>query len=657
MIHRLLRSPLALILLLSSSASFAQVRSQRQPPREQQRQEEQEDRARSFAEWIKANYTKHEYRIAVRDGVRLFTCAYVPKDASAANIYPILLDRTPYSVGPYGTDNYKNFIGPSEQLARSKYIIVYQDVRGAWMSEGEFVDMRPEDAAEKGGRATDEATDTYDSIDWLVKNLPFNNGKVGMWGISYPGFYTSTGMINAHPALKAASPQAPIADWFIGDDFHHNGALFYPHFFGFIASFGLPRPAPTTHRPPREFEIPNDGYEFYKDIEPLPLANEKYLHGNIAFWNQTLQHPNYDAFWQARNLLPHLKNIKPAVLTVGGWFDAEDLYGAINTYKTVARNSPASQVRLVMGPWCHGCWARTPGSELGDIRFDDNTGDFYRQHIEAPFFEFYLKGHGENNLPNAYVFETGTNEWRRYDAWPPKIAEKKTLYFGANGTLSFTPPTDTGNAFDEYVSDPAKPVPFYDHTFNGMARPYMDGDNRLQGRRTDVLVYQTEPLQEDITLAGPVQPSLQVSTTGTDSDWVVKLIDVYPADAPDPDPNPTQVHVGGYQQMVRGEPMRGRFRNSYEKPQPFQPGQVTKVEFVMPDVNHTFRRGHRIMVQVQSSWFPLVDINPQTFVDIYTAKPSDFQKATQRVFHSKSAPSFVNVWALPQAAAAAAGTD
>ncbi len=657
MIHRPLRSSLALVLLLSATLSFAQVRTQRQSSRaltrEQQRQEEQEERARELAEWIKANYTKHEYRLAMRDGVRLFTCAYIPKDASAATTYPILFDRTPYSVAPYGTDNYKTFIGPNEHLARSKYIFVYQDVRGAWMSEGNFVDMRPEDAADKGGRATDEATDTYDTIDWLVKNVPFNNGKVGMWGISYPGFYTSTGMINAHPALTAASPQAPIADWFIGDDFHHNGAVFLPHFFGFIASFGLPRPTPTTKRPQREFDIPNDGYDFYKGIEPLSLANEKYLHGNVAFWNEFIQHPNYDAFWQARNLLPHLKNIKPAVLTVGGWFDAEDLYGAVNTYKTVARNSPASQVRIVMGPWCHGCWARTEGSELGDVSFDSHTGEFYREHIETPFFEFYLKGRGENNLPAAYMFETGTNQWRRYDSWPPKNVEKKTLYFGSNGTLSFTPPEETGNAFDEYVSDPAKPVPFYDPTANGMARPYMVGDNRLQGRRTDVLVYQTEPLQEDITLAGPVQPSLQVSTTGTDSDWIVKLIDVYPADAPDPDPNPREVHMGGYEQMVRGEPMRGRFRNSYEKPQPFQPGQVTKVEFVMPDVNHTFRRGHRIMVQVQSSWFPLVDINPQTFVDIYTAKPSDFQKATQRVYHSRAATSFVNVWALPQAAAPA----
>jgi putative CocE/NonD family hydrolase len=381
-------------------------------------------------------------------------------------------------------------------------------------------------------------------------------------------------------------------------------------------------------------------------MEPLSLANQKYMHGNVAFWNQVVEHPNYDVFWQARNLLPHLKNIRPAVLTVGGWFDAEDLYGAVNTYKTIARNSPAGPVRLVMGPWCHGCWSRTDGDRLGDVSFNAKTGDFYRQNIEFPFFEYYLKGKGTMDLPTAYVFETGTQQWRKYDSWPPKNAAQKALYFGPNGTLSFNPPQEQGEAFDEYVSDPHKPVPYYDHTFSGMARTYMDGDNRLQGRRTDVLVYQTEPLTEDITLAGPLQPSLTVSTSGTDSDWIVKLIDVYPADVPDPDPNPTEVHMAGYQQLVRGEPMRGRFRNSYEKPEAFQPGKPGRVEFVMPDVNHTFRRGHRIMVQVQSTWFPLVDINPQTFVpNIYEAKPSDFQKATQRVYHGRNG-SHLNVWVV-----------
>ena len=642
------RRLLAVVLILSTF-SFAQGRGAQQQTLTREQQSAQ-DRAKELAEFVKANYTKSEYRIAMRDGVRLFTAVYVPKDASAANTYPIMFDRTPYSVRPYGSDNYPGRLGPSELFTRAKYIFVYQDVRGAWMSEGEFVDMRPEDAAERGGKATDEATDTYDSIDWLIKNISFNNGKVGMWGISYPGFYTSTGTINAHPALKAASPQAPIADWFIGDDFHHNGALFLPHFFAFISGFGLPRPEPTTKRPPRSFDTPADGYSFYKSIEPLSLANDKYLHHQVAFWDETMQHPNYDAWWQARNLLPHLKNIKPAILTVGGWFDAEDLYGALNTYKTMAKNSPAERVRLVMGPWCHGCWSVSNYDSLGDIHFNSQVSDYYERNIEFPFFEFYLKGKGSNDLPTASVFETGTNRWRQYDAWPPQNTAEKTLYLGANGTLSFNPPSDSG--FDEYVSDPAKPVPFFEHTTAGMARPYMNGDNREQGWRPDVLVYQTEPLTEDVTIAGPIRPSLQVSTTGTDSDFDVKLIDVYPTEFPNAEPNPMQIEMGGYQQLVRGEPFRGRFRNSFEKPEAFKPGQQTKIEFVMPDVNHTFRRGHRIMVQVQSTWFPLADINPQTFVpNIYLAKPGDFQKATQRVYRGSNG-SKVNVLVLQSKSAA-----
>lgn len=638
---RIARRLLVSVLILSAVA-FAQAGGGQQPAHAQQ------DHARELADFIKANYTKSEYRIPVRDGVHLFTAVYVPKDASATNTYPIMFDRTPYSVRPYGSDNYPGRLGPSEHFARAKYIFVYQDVRGAWMSEGNFVDMRPEDAAERGGKATDEATDTYDSIDWLIKNLPFYNGKVGMWGISYPGFYTSTGVINAHPALKAASPQAPIADWFIGDDFHHNGALFLPHMFLFISVFGQIRQGPTTVRPQRTFEIPPDGYTFFKGMEPLTVANDKYLKHEIPFWDETTQHPNYDAFWQARNLLPHLKNIKPAILTVGGWFDAEDLYGALNTYKTIAKNSPAERVRLVMGPWCHGCWSQPNYDHLGDINFNQPVSDFYERNIEFPFFEFYLKGKGANDLPNASVFETGTNQWRQYDLWPPKNTAEKTLYFGANGTLSFDPPADSG--YDEYISDPNKPVPFYEHTTSGMARPYMDGDNREQGWRTDVLTYQTEPLTEDITIAGPIRPSLQVSTTGTDSDFDVKLIDVYPEEFPNADPNPMQIEMSGYQQLVRGEPFRGRFRNSFEKPEPFKPGQQTKVEFVMPDVNHTFRRGHRIMVQVQSSWFPLADLNPQTFVsNIYEAKPGDFQKATQRVYRGANG-SRVNVLVLNNSA-------
>jgi uncharacterized protein len=493
------------------------------------------------------------------------------------------------------------------------------------------------------------------------------------------------------------SPQAPIANWFLGDDFHHNGALWLPHMFGFMYVFGQPRPEPTTKwREHFEFGTP-DGYDFYlKHAEPLSKIDAEHYQGKVRFWRDVMAHPNYDDFWKARDVPQYLKNVKPAVLVVGGWFDAEDLYGALKTGEAIAKNNPAVPPTLVMGPWFHGGWSRSEGIALGDARFGSKTSVFYREQIEFPFFEFHLKGNGSIDLPRAYVFETGRNEWEKYDSWPPKSAAKKTLYLSANGKLAFdaskgpcgdgavprpdagkiegvphpsssgeggtseqaadsgqpraaggTAPSPRATCFDEYVSDPAKPVPFIDQTSTTMERSYMTADQRLQGRRTDVLVYETEPLDNDITFAGPVRPSLFVSTSGTDSDFVVKLIDVYADDATDNEPNPANVKMGGYQQLVRGEPMRGRFRNSYEKPEAFQPGKLTKVEFVMPDVNHTFRRGHRIMVQVQSTWFPLVDINPQTFVNIYTAKPEDFQKATERVYHAPEAASHVEVMVLP----------
>jgi putative CocE/NonD family hydrolase len=619
-----------------------------------------------LADFIRANYTKYEYRIPMRDGARLFTAVYVPKDASAQQTYPIMIERTPYTAGPYGVDNYPNVLGPNEQFTHSKYIFVYQDVRGRFMSEGQFEDMRPYIPVKKSAKDVDESTDTYDTIDWLVKNVQFNNGKVGMWGISYPGFYAAYSLIDSHPALKAVSPQAPIANWFIGDDFHHNGALWLPHMFGFMYVFGQPRPELTTKWGDHfDFGTP-DGYDFYlKNTEPLSKVDSNYYKGNVRFWEELISHPNYDQFWQARDLPQYIKNVKPAVLVVGGWFDAEDLYGALHTAEAVAKNNPAEPPTLVMGPWFHGGWSRSDGIGLGDARFGSKTSVFYREQIEFPFFESHLKGKGPADFPRAYVFETGRNQWEKYDSWPPKNAVKKSLYLTADGKISFEPPKtscgdgavprrDAGSrnavptCFDEYVSDPAKPVPFIDQTSTAMERPYMTADQRLQGRRTDVLVYETDPLDQDITFAGPVRPSLFVSTSGTDSDFIVKLIDVYPDNAPDNEPNPANVKMGGYEQLIRGEPMRGRFRNSYEKPEPFQPGKVAKVEFVMPDINHTFRRGHRIMVQIQSTWFPLVDINPQTFVDIYKAKPEDFQKATERVYHSPDAPSSVEVMVLPE---------
>jgi putative CocE/NonD family hydrolase len=481
-----------------------------------------------------------------------------------------------------------------------------------------------------------------------LKHVANHNGKVGLWGISYPGFYTAAGMIDAHPALKAASPQAPIVDWFVGDDFHRNGALWLPHFFNFMARFGKPRPEPTKKAPqPFEHETP-DGYDFFLRMGPLANADKKYFKGEVAFWNEVMSHGTYDDFWKARNLRPHLKNIKPAVLTVGGWFDAENLFGALETFKGVEK-SGGSFNHLIMGPWDHGGWSRVDGDALGNVRFHQKTAVFYREKIELPFFEYHLKGKGAGNLPKAWVFETGTNVWRKHDAWPPRSAKAKALHFSARGKLTEEAPAVTKgeDAHDEYISDPARPVPFQEKIAIGMSPEYMTGDQRFAARRPDVLTYETSVLEADVTVAGPIEADLYVSTTGTDSDWVVKLIDVYPNDFPDPSPNPTGVKMGGYQQLVRGDVMRGKFRNSYERPEPFEPGKATRVKFKLPDTYHTFRPGHRIMVQVQSSWFPLADRNPQTFVDIYAAREEDFKKATQRVYRSRELPSQVKVLVVP----------
>jgi uncharacterized protein len=580
---------------------------------------------------VAANYTKTEQMIAMRDGVKLFTSIYSPRDTSQK--HPIMLNRTPYSVAPYGTDAYKESLGPSPLFQNERYIFVYQDVRGRLMSEGEYENVRPHKTKKSGPKDIDESTDTYDTIEWLLKNVPNNNGRVGMWGISYPGFYVSMGVIDAHPALKAASPQAPIADWFIGDDFHHNGALFLPHTFNFFAVFGLPRPKPTTEFPPRFNHGTPDGYQFFLDLGPLPEVDKKYFKGQVAFWNEASSHSNYDEFWKARNVLPHLKNIKPAVMTVGGWFDAEDLYGALNTYEAIEKSNPGIYNTLVMGPWFHGGWSRSDGDFLGSVRFDAKTSVYYRENVELPFFNCILKDKCDRKLPEALVFETGSNKWREYDQWPPKNVQKQALYLAGNGRLTFSSDR-AAEGFDEYISDPSRPVPYINGVANGMTREYMVDDQRFARTRSDVLVYQSEVLTEPVTVAGPITATLYVSTTGTDSDFIVKLIDVFPNNTPDPNPNPTTVKMGGYQMLVRGEPMRARFRNSFEKPEAMVPNQVTKVEFTLPDVNHSFLKDHKIMVQIQSSWFPLVDRNPQKFVDIYKATEADFQKATQRVYRS-----------------------
>ncbi|MFL6212896.1 MAG: CocE/NonD family hydrolase [Blastocatellia bacterium] len=585
-------------------------------------------RAQSSNE-VRAAYIKHEYQIPMRDGVKLFTSVYMPKDTSQK--YPILLNRTPYSVAPYGADAYKTMIGPSPLFQQEGYIFVYQDVRGRSMSEGSFMDMRPHKARKSGPTDADESSDTYDTIDWLVKNIPNNNGRVGIWGISYPGFYTAMGLVDAHPALKAASPQAPISDLFIGDDMHHNGAFWLSAAFGFYSFFGPPRPRPTTEGPKFFDYATPDGYKFFLELGPLANADKKYFKGNIAFWNEMMAHPNYDDFWQARNTGPQMVNIKPAVLTVGGWFDAEDLFGTLNTYKAIEQQNPGARNTLVMGPWFHGGWARSDGDALGNVQFGSKTSLFYRENIELPFFNYYLKDKGEMRLPEAYVFNTGANEWRTFAEWPPANTETRSVYLDAGGKATMTAPASQARSV-EYVSDPDKPVPVINNTDIDVPREYMVDDQRFAARRPDVVVYQTEAMIDSFTVAGPIKVSLDVSTTGTDADFIVKVIDVYPDDAPDPNVNPAQVRMGGYQMLVRGEPFRARFRNSFSKPEAMIPGRRTHIEFEMPDVFHTFLKGHRLMIQVQSTWFPMVDRNPQKFVNIYTATEADFQKATERVY-------------------------
>ncbi len=595
--------------------------------------------------WLAEHYTKFEHMIPMRDGVKLMTRVYAPKDDLKP--YPIMLTRTPYALKPYGSANYGDPSGSLLTLAKDKFILVSQDVRGRYGSEGTFMHVRPFNPAKNGPKDIDESSDAWDTIDWLVKHIPNNNGRVGMFGISYPGFYTSMGMIDSHPALKAASPQAPISDWFIGDDMHHNGAVFLSQNVGFFHTFAQ-RAEDPLHEDLKPFNFGTpDGYDFFLRAGTLSELESKHLKGRVPEWKEFLAHPTYDDYWKARNIRPHLKNVRCAVLTVGGWFDAEDLFGALETYRWTEKLNPGITNLLVMGPWAHGAWGRGPGDKLGVVDFKAKTSEFYREKIELPFFRHFLKDDTNFALPEAMVFEMGTLQWKRFDAWPPKKSVERTLYFQPKGKLAFTPPGLDGEAFDEYVSDLAKPVPYTAEMSTGYPRHYPLEDQRFAASRTDVLVYETEPLAEDLTMAGPLKATLHVSTTGTDSDWVIKLVDAYAGDFPDPSPNPTNVKMGGYQQLVRGDVMRGKFRNSFEKPEAMEPGKATKVEFVIPDVFHTFRRGHRIVIHVQSSWFPLVDRNPQTFVTIPEAKPEDFRKATQRIHRSTASPSSLSVRVLP----------
>lgn len=574
----------------------------------------------------------------MRDGIKLFTAIYIPKDVTEK--HPILMTRTPYSCAPYGEKNFTSNLWTRHwrYYARENYIIVIQDVRGRWMSEGAYVDIRPFNPDKKTNQDIDEASDTYDTIDWLIKNISNNNGNVGVFGISYPGFYSTMAALSGHPALKAVSPQAPVTDWFKGDDFHHNGVLFIMDAFSFYAGgFGFPRPKPTMTGSASGLKLPtNDNYQTYLQVGSL--KNFMALTGDtVKFWNDLYAHPNRDAWWEARNPRNFVGDIKPAMLVVGGLFDAEDCFGAWNLYKAIEKKNPSSQVnKIVMGPWFHGQWSTSDGTHLGNVQFGSNTSIWYQNNVELPFFNYYLKGKGDiSSISEATIFFSGSNEWKHLPQWPPTEKEDKIIYLQANGKLSWEK-ANSKNSFDEYVSDPSHPVPYAEEVHYDRTREYMTDDQRFACRRTDVLTFQTEILDQDLTLAGVVTADLKVSLSGSDADFVVKLIDVFPDDFKYGDSklaNTRNYPMGGYQMLVHGEIMRGKFRNSFANPEAFKPGKIEEVKFDLPDVAHTFKKGHRLMIQVQSSWFPLADRNPQKFMNIYEASDSDFQKETIRVYH------------------------
>jgi len=582
--------------------------------------------------YFKENYTKKEVYITMRDGVKLFTSFYIPNDAREK--HPFLMTRTPYSCSPYGEKNYANiYSGYKTAYIKENYIFVLQDVRGRYMSEGEFEDVRPFNKNKKGNEI-DEASDTYDAIDWMVKNIENNNGNVGVFGTSYPGFYSTEAALSNHPALKAVSPQAPVTDWFIGDDFHHNGAFFAMDGFSFYPTFGKPHPKPTQSYG-LGFSTPiKDNYKFYLE-QGTPKNLDRLIGDSIKFWHQMYEHPNYDAWWQARNARVGLYNVKPAMLWVGGLFDAEDCWGAWNAYKATEKQSPQTNSSIVMGPWYHGQWSGE-GSYLGNARFASNTSDYYQQNIEVPFFNYHLKGKGTvSEIAEANIFFTGENTWKKLKQWPPAEVENKSMFIGADGKLSFRQ-TNSSSAFTEYISDPAHPVPYTEDVHNRRTREYMTDDQRFAERRADVLTFKTDILENDLTVAGAVMADIATAISTTDADFVVKIIDVFPDDFTYPGGtkgNGKEYPMGGYEMLVRGEIMRGKYRNSFEKPEAFTPNKITKVKYELPDIAHTFKKGHRLMIQIQSSWFPLADRNPQQFMNIYKADEKDYKKATIKIYH------------------------
>jgi hypothetical protein len=593
---------------------------------------------------VRTHYVKREVYIPMRDGVKLFTIVYSPKDTTQR--YPLLMTRTAYGIAPYGPDQYRAVLGPNNEFAKEGYIFVYQDARGKFKSEGDFVHHVP---YVKGSPRPNESTDTWDTIDWLVKNVANNNGRVGQWGISWAGWEVSMGMINAHPALKASSPQAPPQDQFFGDDYHSGGAYQMMYGFNWMSTNARARTAPSE-RPVERFDYGTpDGYRFF--LEMGAAANAKKYFDDVPTYNDHMAHGTYDEYWQARNVPKDLAGVNHPVLIVASWFDAQDFHGPFRMYRALTEKSPANKTTIAVGPWTHGGWARGDGDTLGNIQFGSKTAAHFRSEIELPFFNYYLKDKGQLRLPDAAVFETGGNRWHDLDQWPPKGTRARNLYLDGNGRLSFTAPSDRSDpAFDAYVSDPRKPVPYTAEITTIEGHVFMVEDQRFVASRPDVLVYQTEPLTEDLTIAGPIDVTLNVATDGTDGDWVVKVIDVYPGDAPDPKPNPQNVRMGGFQMLLAGDILRAKFRNSMSKPEPMTPGQPATFRFTLGDKYHTFLRRHRLMVQVQSSWFPMFDRNPQTFVDIYHAKDADYRQATHQVFRSASLPSFITLPVLSPAA-------
>ena len=603
---------------------------------------------------VAERYEKSEHMVPMRDGVDLFTAVYRPRDATSESTYPILLNRTPYSCAPYGEDQYRDVVGPSRAMMEEGYIVVYQDVRGRYRSEGSYDNMRPHEAGEL---PIDESSDTFDTIDWLLEHVEGHNGRVGTWGISYPGFYAAAALPEAHPALVAASPQAPIADFFF-DDFHHQGAYTLEYFL-ITPVFGYQKEGPTEE-PWYEIVEPEtaDGYKFYLDLGPLKNADRYYGDDNF-FWREIAEHPNYDDYWRPRSILPHLDDLHTAVMVVGGWFDAEDLYGPLKIHETIERENPGLFNTIVMGPWSHGDWSRSSGPQVvGNIPFGEGISEYYQAEVEAPFFRHFLKdGHPPDGpgpgLPEALVFDTGAKAWRSFETWPPEDAEADLLYFGDAQTIADDAPNEAdAQPFSEFVSDPAHPVPDSEEIRLVMTpRDYMTDDQRFASRRPDVLSFRSRILEDDLTIAGPITAHLYVSTTGTDADWIVKLIDVYPSEVPELEHAPEGVVLGDYEQLVRGEILRGRFRDGFETPIPFDSGVVTPVDLPLQDVFHTFKAGHQILVHVQSTWFPLFDRNPQTFVpNIFEAEADDFVPATHRVYHSAESPSHLVIRVLPEEA-------